>query len=175
MYTATQSSRKHRAGWATVASLALVVALTACAPTPDNADKEELKGTTQSSYEDWSLEFEKCMRAEGVELHSSDAGSEGSFGTAQGDPTLLDEAQETCIANVGEPPVQDGEQSSTETDEIMLTFAQCMREAGYNYPDPQPADGDSSLSPAIDTAGVDPAVLDACATKAGLSEARTAE
>lgn len=159
--------------------IGLLIALSACAPT--SSDGPDLaSGDSQAEYDDWSLEFGECMKEEGVDVSMS-AGTSSSAETSEDSATTLDlgemdleameAAHETCIEKVGEPPVQPGMPDSEEMNEAMLAFAACMREAGYDFPDPEiSGDGGVVAMQAMPADDIDPAVMEACNEEAGFPE-----
>ncbi|SFR69950.1 hypothetical protein SAMN05428970_0821 [Agromyces sp. CF514] len=169
-----------------LAGIGLVVALSAC--TPNASDAPDLAaGDSDAAYDDWSLEFGDCMKAEGVDVSMTMGSTTGDSGDAGGDDTTtgsldsvdpgeidleaMEAAHEKCIEQVGEPPVQPGMPDADELNEAMLAFAACMREAGYDYRDPEiSADGGMVSMQAMSIDEVDPAVMDACNDEAGFPE-----
>lgn len=112
--------------------LGLLLALTACGSKDQPADaKKDEKGD--------SIQFAKCMRENGVDMPdpSEDGGGVGITIGGEGglDPEKMKTAHEACkkfLPNGGEfkPP-------SPEDQDKMRQQAKCMRDKGYNWPDPQ--------------------------------------
>src|SRR5690606_34857927 len=125
-----------RAALAAAASFGLIVALAACSASP-GAEEELDTASAQSAYDDWALDFDACMTAEGVGTGvaiSLDGESGGMSGSTPSDVETVDlatfeAANKKCIAKVGEPPVQPGMPSEEEINEMGLIFAKCMRDA----------------------------------------------
>lgn len=171
----TTTTRAARASWAIAATVGMVVALAACAPASDTAKDDGLAGGSEKTYEDWSLAFNSCLRAEGIDVpEAGTGGGSGTLDLSGTDPAAFEQAQKTCMTKVGAPPAQDNAPSASESNEMMLLFAKCIRDAGVDYPDPAPA-GSGELAPAIDISAIDPATLSACETKAGLAGAERSE
>ncbi|WP_022891510.1 hypothetical protein [Agromyces subbeticus] len=162
--------------------IGLLIALSACAPNASDgaSDGADLaSGDAQAEYDDWSLEFGDCMKEQGVDVSmsgttSSTETSDDSAATLNVDELdmeAMDAAHETCIEKVGEPPVQPGMPDADEMNEAMLAFAACMREAGYDFPDPEiSSDGGVVAMQAMPADDIDPAVMDACNEEAGFPE-----
>ena len=172
----TRTSRGARAGLA-FTGIALLLALSACAP--NGADSADLKsGDSDAAYEEWSAEFTSCMKGEGIDMQMATTAD----GTASDSTTMdsgeavdpdeidveaMDAANRKCIDKVGEPPVIPGMPDAEEMNEASLRFAACMRERGYDYPDPEiSADGSVGMSEAMSIDEFDPADIDACSEAA---------
>jgi hypothetical protein len=185
----TRTTNRARSGLALAGIGLLLAALTACAP---NAETPELaSGDSDAAYEEWSIDFTACMKGEGVDMSMTfaSAGGEVSNGEASGDVEMaepvdpgevdleaMEAAHEKCIDEVGEPPVPPGAPDADEMNEAMLAFAACMREAGYDYPDPEiSSDGGVVAMQAMPADDIDPAVMEACNEEAGFPEMMTTE
>lgn len=163
-----------------LAGITLLTGLAACAPTPNTADgPAELDSTSdEQAFEDWRIALDACMAEAGFDLPSvavqgeADDGGGNAVSVDPGEVDLdaLAAAQEACFEKVGHPPAQEGMPNDEEMHEMQLAFAKCMREAGYDYPDPAPSkSGAVSAMPADD---FDPADVDRCAEEAGLPWAK---
>lgn len=171
-----------------LAGLSLLLLLTGCSSDSgaggDASGSGELSsGTEQQAFDEWNAAFDDCMKEQGIDLERfrshADDGS-GSSGESDGheaiaipddfDLALYESANETCTERVGAPPVPPGAPEQEELQEMMLAFAACMREAGYDYPDPE-FDGGGAVA-AMPADEYDPADLDRCTELAGLDEAR---
>ncbi|MGO4104230.1 hypothetical protein AB4Y63_09795 [Leifsonia sp. YAF41] len=180
--------RGGRTGLALFAAIGLVAALSACtagSPSGGSADAGELKsGNEQAAFEDWQHDFTSCMKDEGVEMGSfavtsvdgasggldDDSESSGSTMTTQeGDFDIkeYEAASKVCTKKLGEMPIPPGMPSPEEMQESMLKFAKCMREAGYDYPDPEVSKGGGITIKAMPADEYDPAVMDSCSEESG--------
>jgi hypothetical protein len=145
-------------------SLGLLLAVTAAACSGDDSDSQvasvdseeaaetdgEVNGASDSEVtEDEMLEYTECLRGQGLDVEDPvvDADGNVSFGGFGGGVTpgsaeftalmeQLQDAQEAC----GEPPGggfagRTGD-DQTELQDTMLEFARCMRDNGYDMPDP---------------------------------------
>lgn len=113
--------------------IASLAACTAAAPGVDT----KTPGAEQS-FEDWQLAFSSCMRDEGVDL--PDPGSDGSSEfTLDGiDPEAFETASASCQDRLGPPPAPagGGASGSDDTDATRLQLAECLRDNGFDVPDP---------------------------------------
>jgi hypothetical protein len=109
----------------------------------DSGDDSSGDGSASDS-EDELLDWVACMRDEGVDVPDPQVDADGNLTLGAGlggggggdvDPQALQDATEVC----GEIPQSafGGEQpDQTEIEDTLLEFAQCMRENGYDMPDP---------------------------------------
>lgn len=97
------------------------------------------------------LDFAECMRAHGIDLPDPEIGAEGGGlrfrveGGGNGgegpDPAQMEEAFAECSVRL-EGVAQDFERpDETEIQDRMFEYAECMRENGYDLPDPDFSDG----------------------------------
>lgn len=172
----TRTIRRSVAGsLAAAAGALLVIGLTACSPSAGSGGSgsggsgsgDELKssGDFETSIVDWRTKMDDCMKEAGFDL--------GDPGTAvdmsQFDADALNAASASCTKKVGEPPVDPNQPTEDEMFDTQLAFAKCMREAGYDYPDPVKGSGGMSAAFGSD---VDPNVVDACSAKAEKESAK---
>jgi hypothetical protein len=112
------------------------------------------------------LDFAKCMREHGVDMPDPTFGRDGGGfnvsikGPADGgDPASLDAAQVACQSYLdkvkSDAPPMDPAQIE-EQKQKLLDFAQCMRDHGIDYPDPQISTSGGALQVKIDGGGADP-------------------
>lgn len=172
-----------RGAFAALAVAGVIAMLTACGANPQSEGSGELKsGNEQAAYEDWQREFAECMGDEGVDLgEAASTGGDAVGGLEEGstdgptmsveaneiDMELYGEASRICTEKVGEMPVPPGMMSPEEMQKSMLVFAKCMREAGYDYPDPEIGKDGSVSVTAMGPDDFDPAVTNECGKKAG--------
>lgn len=168
----------HRRALLALVGVTLLAGLAACAPTPDASDRRDGldSPSDEQVFEDWRLALDDCMAEAGFDLPSvAIQGEDGGGNAVSVDPDevdleALEAAQEVCFEKVGDPPAQEGVPSDDEMHELQLDFAKCMREAGYEYPDPAPGKGGAvSAMPADE---FDPADIDRCTEEAGLPWAK---
>ncbi|WP_162908246.1 hypothetical protein [Allorhizocola rhizosphaerae] len=149
-----------------------LIALPACSEGPKDSNVASMQTPTAPANE----AFTKCMRENGAQPGGVSGGMEG--GTGQGGDSNMspeerlkqEEAMKKCrqfLPNGGNP-----QPMSTADLERMRALAKCMRDAGYNYPDPDPnvgGPGAIKLPDGVDFK--DPTTLAKyreCASKAGI-------
>ena len=114
------------------------------------------------------LEFARCMRENGVDL--PDPGSGGGGAVAIGgngiDMEEMQEAMEACQQFLGDA-IGERAEIDPEMQDTMLEFAQCMRDNGIDFPDPDVSGGGGRIQVG-GPGGIDPssdefqAAQDAC-------------
>ena len=147
---------------ALVAALALTMSVTACgadAEEPgvatlndtdggsgeDGADGEE--AGSEKDLEEQALEYAECMRENGVpdfpDPQIEDGGIRMQIGGPDGelDPEALDQANEVCQDLAPRGGGNFSEEDRQEMQDAFLEYAQCMRDNGYDMPDPQFGEG----------------------------------
>lgn len=143
---------------AAAAGVLLLLGLTACSPSADTAG--ELKTDDyETSIVDWRQKMDDCMKEAGFDLGDPST----PVDTSQFDMDALNRASAACTTKVGEPPVDPNQPTEDEMFDTQLAFAKCMREAGYDYPDPVKGSGGMSAAFGSD---VDPNVVDTCSATA---------
>lgn len=135
-------------GWwrLALAPLALVAVLAACGGGSDDSATGEGESASQSDQEQELLDWAECMRGEGVDVPEPEPDADGNLRLPGGvrvgpdgnvDPEEMEAAQEVC----GTPPPPPGggnsDANEARTEEIMLEYAQCMRDHGIDMPDPE--------------------------------------
>lgn len=170
---------------AAVAGIALMSAalLTGCAQdrgpegganetTGGPAALEGGNGVTNSTYEQelaaWNEKFDSCMRDEGIDIPKRAPGEMLDLQALGIDMDTYKAAAMVCSKKVGPVPVNPDLPSDDEFYQMQLTFAKCMRDAGYDWDDPAPPSGGGAGAKPIDPGKYDQKDMDACAVKAGL-------
>ena len=140
-----------------LAGATLLFGLAACAPTPA-PDELKTDGDYETSMLDWRQNMDDCMLDAGFDLvaMSENDGSSASIDMSQIDMVAFDKAYAGCSDTVGEAPIDASLPTAEETFEAQLIFAKCMREAGYDYPDPVKGSGmTGAFGPEINPDDVD--------------------
>lgn len=124
------------------ASALLLVLLSACQlPFVGDDDPKEDSGNepTAVEREDAMLQFAACMRENGVPMDDPKPGRGGvMINGAEVDAKMVRAAEEECHHLIEDMLPDDGElKMDPAQKEAMLAQAQCMRERGWNTPDPQ--------------------------------------
>lgn len=155
--------RTITASAAVAASTVLLLGLAACAPSQNNTELQT-GDSLEASIADWRIQMDDCMMAAGFDLTGGggDAPTD-SVDVSQYNMDELNKAYASCINKVGEAPVDESLPSEEEAFEAQLIFAKCMREAGYDYPDP--IKGTQGMLPAFGPE-TNPDDLDACSALA---------
>jgi hypothetical protein len=110
------------------------------------ASPGETTVTTVADAEAAMLAFAECMREQGIDMQDPQVGEDGNLrmprpvgageGTEQFDREAMMAAREACSVHL-EGVAQRFEQfDQTEIQDQMLSYAACMRENGYDMPDP---------------------------------------
>lgn len=153
---------------ASVVLCGAMLVLGACGDKTTDAGEESSIDNAAGSVEQWQHDFTQCMKAEGIELGEGGGipvNEDGSF-SGDEDSGDFDKALQTCEEKLGPPPAQAEPIGSGELEEQMLAFTQCMREAGYDVPDPDFGSGQGPVISGVPDA--DPADIERCSSEAGL-------
>lgn len=156
----SKTRRTLRASATLLVGSTLLLGLSACgtATSGDTALKED----SNLTIEQWRADIDGCMLGAGFDIGGSGGdGPSGSVDISKFDMEAFDKAYATCIKKIGDAPVDENQPTEDEMFEVQLVFAKCMRDAGYDYPDP----AKGAMSPAFGPE-TDPKVLDACSEKA---------
>ena len=128
---------------ACVAVLMLLLALLSACSLPFGGEEGAKDGTTKkpsaSEREDAMLDFAACMRENGVPMDDPKPGRGGVMvNGSKVDEKTMRAAEEKCHHLIEDMLPDEGElQMDPEQKEAMLAQAQCMRERGWDMPDPQ--------------------------------------
>lgn len=127
---------------AVLAALLLALSLGACSAVDDLTGREDDggdKASDEADREDAMLDYARCMREHGVPMEdpSSDRGliiqGDGSI-----DQDTIRAAEEECGEIIEDVLPREGAgEMPEEQKEAMLAMARCMRERGWDMPDPQ--------------------------------------
>jgi len=122
-----------------------------------------LDGKSHSdSIAQWRTDVDNCMLDAGFDIRSTaNGGPSDSIDTSKFDMDAFNRNYTSCIKKIGEAPVDESLPSDDEMFAVQLVFAKCMRDSGYDFPDPVKGGMSQAFGP--DT---DPKVVDACSTKA---------
>lgn len=145
-------NRQIRRRWVGVAVLALVVA--ACGGDGDAAlvasleDRDplvvvdgELDGVGAQDTESVLMEFAQCMRDEGIDWPDPTVDADGNVRIQRpsfdgGLPDGIAEAREACGPLLEGIVQQFRQRDQTERQDRLVEFASCMRDNGFDMPDP---------------------------------------
>jgi len=141
--------------------------------------------TSEADAQQAMLDFAQCMREHGIDMPDPQFGDNGqaSFSVgdegAPADKTKLDDAQKACQSYLDKvksnaPPMDPAKVEAEK--QRMLDFAQCMRDHGIDFPDPQISTDGGGLQVQLGGPGLDPNspgfkdANDACAAQVGLPQ-----
>jgi hypothetical protein len=139
--------------------------------------------SSEADVQQAMLDFAKCMREHGIDMpdptFDENGGAQFSAGASgsPADQAKLDEAQKACQSYLDKvksnaPPIDPAKVE--EEKQKQLAFAQCMRDHGIDFPDPQVSSNGAGIEVQQGGPGVDPnspgfkEAFDACAAQVGL-------
>lgn len=160
--TAAHRTSRTTAIAASAGAVLLALTLSACAPA-GGSDTELESADFETSLFEWRSDMNDCMLKAGFDLGLDSPDSTEPVDLSEYDMGEVDAAYAQCTKQVGEAPVDESIPTDDEIFESQLIFAECMRAAGYDYPDPVKDAG--GMSPAMGPE-VDPDDIDACSAKA---------
>lgn len=128
----------------------LAVAGAGCASNPADADDTSAAGNDFAQEQEAHLAFAQCMREHGIDFPDPEVSQEADGGILvrqrapdDADTAAFQEAEQTCREEHLEGRVGPGNgpgmsaEERQEFQEEALAFARCMREHGFDMPDPQ--------------------------------------
>ena len=141
--------------------------------------------TSEADAQQAMLDFAQCMREHGIDMPDPQFGDNGNASFSVGsegtpaDKTKLDDAQKACQSYLDKvksnaPPMDPAKVEAEK--QRMLDFAQCMRDHGIDFPDPQISTDGGGLQVQLGGPGLDPnspgfkEANDACAAQVGLPQ-----
>jgi hypothetical protein len=141
--------------------------------------------TSEADAQQAMLDFAQCMREHGIDMPDPQFGENGQASFTVGaegapaDKAKLDAAQAACQSYLDKvksnAPPPDPAKIEAEKQKL-LDFAQCMRDHGIDFPDPQISTDGGGLQVQMGGPGVDPNAPgfkdanDACAAQVGLPQ-----
>ncbi|MGG7465173.1 hypothetical protein [Plantibacter sp. YIM 135347] len=117
---------------AILATPLLLGALVGCAPseTPEPTSSPQ-------SLDSWHLAYAACMREEGIDMPDPEDGGTADIIKGDVDEQALEAAADVCVGKLGDRPSPPGGKKTAEDYfEQELEAAQCIRERGFDVPDP---------------------------------------
>lgn len=131
-----RSSSRRATGFAAVVAAALILAGCAAAPsgsggggTPDAPAGDAGFSAARDAYD---LKLAQCLRDAGFDVKDPQPG-QGI--TESGDD--LNAAASVCMAELGDPPRADAKIDETEALQVMLGWAECLRNRGIEVVEPR--------------------------------------
>lgn len=144
-----------------IAGSTLLFGLAACGADTSGSDKGTLKEESTMTVDQWRSDIDGCMKTAGFDMGDPSE----ALDTSKFDMDAFDKEYTTCIKKIGDAPVDPNQPTEDEMFEVQLVFAKCMRDAGYDFPDPVKG----AMSPAFGP-DTDATVVDACSVKAKEAE-----
>ncbi len=119
----------------------LAGSLAACSPvsSSNSAATSTTAGKVSSSvltFDEWQIAFAKCLREQGVDAPDPSASGGGVSLGGGGDEAAMNTAAKTCSDKLGQVPAPPGGKSQEESKKEVLQVAKCLRENGFDVPDP---------------------------------------
>ncbi|WP_187976276.1 hypothetical protein [Mycetocola sp. JXN-3] len=135
----------------------------------------------------WQADLTACLKKKGVDLPPQPTAKGGSgTGTelAAIDPGTVDldalsAASRECTKTIGQPPINPDKSGRKELEALQkkqVIFAKCMRDAGYNFPDPEPLPDEEngamsgSVAAPVRPGDYDEKTMKECGAKAGFDQ-----
>lgn len=123
------------------AACLLPLALSACQSEDPDATATDAVASPTVDPEDAMLQYAACMRENGVPMEDPQGGGGDRGLTLMGegiDPEVVQAAEEKCGDLLeAAMPEDGGKELPAEQKEALLAAAQCMRDRGWNIPDPE--------------------------------------
>jgi hypothetical protein len=152
---------------ALVAALALTMSLSACGDEAEEPGVATLNGTeddgegeddggepvSDEELEEQALEFSECMRENGVPDFPDPEIEDGRIqmrvggpdGGGEIDQEAMEKAMEACEELAPRGGGNFSEEDRQQMQDEMLAYAQCMRDNGYDMPDPDFGEGEGGI------------------------------
>jgi hypothetical protein len=141
-------------GWWFAATCAALLVLAACGGGDDSdeavpsvggdgASGGEESALSEEEREQELLDWVACMRDQGIDLPDPEVDADGNMRmpgmqvTGDGSGPSIEEAQEACGEIPAPPGGGGGQRDESELEDAALAYAQCMRDAGFDMPDPE--------------------------------------
>lgn len=158
---ASKFRRTLRTSVTLLAGSTLLLGLAACGAGNSGADNGTLKEESSMTMEQWRSDVDGCMKTAGFDMGDPSE----SLDTSKFDMDAFDKEYAACIKKIGDAPVDPNQLTQDEMFDVQLVFAKCMRDSGYDFPDPVKGGMSSAFGPEVN-----PDDVDACSTKAKEAE-----
>lgn len=158
---ASKFRRTLRTSVTLLAGSTLLFGLAACGTDKSGSGNGTLKEESTMTLEQWRSDVDSCMLTAGFDLGDPSE----SVDTSKFDMDAFDKEYTACIKKVGEAPVDPNQLTQDEMFDVQLVFAKCMRDSGYDFPDPVKGGMSGAFGPEVN-----PDDVDACSAKAKEAE-----
>jgi hypothetical protein len=128
---------------ALLATLSLALPIAACGG-GDDGEGQGGGGISQADVEDPGVKFAECMRERGIDVRDPKPGAQGlrdMLGDADRDDPAYREAEGECGKHLEKLVSEIDDDQRREFDDARLEFTRCMREKGFDVPDPPSGGG----------------------------------
>ncbi|MFJ2432295.1 hypothetical protein ACIOWM_03695 [Streptomyces anulatus] len=145
------AARSRGRSLAAACALAAALALTATACSGDGGGTKDggSASDTKKTDEDQALEHRKCLREQGMDIPEPKPGQDGMGITIDGGSKGKEEMEKAFKA-CEDKAVGGGPKELTQAEkDKMVAFARCMRENGFDMPDPKFDGGAMQAAPAL--------------------------
>ncbi|MET8882722.1 hypothetical protein [Streptomyces rubiginosohelvolus] len=145
------ASRARGRSLATACALAAALALTATACSGDGGGTKDGGSASDSkkTKEDQALEHRKCLREQGLDIPEPKPGENGMGVTIDGG-SMGKEKMEKAFKACEDKAVGGGPKELTQAEkDKMVAYARCMRQNGFDMPDPEFDGGAMKAAPAL--------------------------
>ncbi|WP_138945316.1 hypothetical protein [Plantibacter sp. M259] len=115
--------------------LALMLGLTACsgsAGAPSSGGSPSTADSYAEAYDDYTISLADCLRDQGIAVEDPEPGTAITFDGGD----AMNQAYDVCAAELGPPPANPDQLSKTEISDELRLRAQCLRDQGFDVPDP---------------------------------------
>ncbi|MFI1783955.1 hypothetical protein [Streptomyces rubiginosohelvolus] len=145
------ASRARGRSLATACALAAALALTATACSGDGGGTKDGGSASDSkkTKEDQALEHRKCLREQGLDIPEPKPGENGMGVTIDGG-SMGKEKMEKAFKACEDKAVGGGPKEMTQAEkDKAVAYARCMRQNGFDMPDPKFDGGAMQAAPAL--------------------------
>ncbi|MEU2403077.1 hypothetical protein ABZ609_01885 [Streptomyces rubiginosohelvolus] len=145
------AARSRGRSLAAACALAAALALTATACSGDGGGTKDGGSASDSkkTKEDQALEHRKCLREQGLDIPEPKPGENGMGVTIDGG-SMGKEKMEKAFKACEDKAVGGGPKELTQAEkDKMVAYARCMRENGFDMPDPKFDGGAMQAAPAL--------------------------
>lgn len=116
--------------------LALMLGLTACSGTSDapsggGGSPSSADGYAQA-FDDYTISLAGCLRDHGVDVVDPEPGTAITLDGSD----AMNQAYDACSTELGPPPANPDQPTRAEISDELRLRAQCLRDQGFDVPDP---------------------------------------
>ncbi|WP_285026482.1 hypothetical protein [Plantibacter sp. ME-Dv--P-122b] len=115
--------------------LALMLGLTACsesAETPSGGGSPTTADSYAQAYDDYTISLAGCLRDRGIDVDDPEPGTAITLDGSE----AMNAAYDACVTELGPPPADPDQPSRVEISDELRLRAQCLRDQGFDVPDP---------------------------------------